>query len=210
MSVKALAVIGESLVAGTYYGGVWKTTLSDLFASLTTFPVNSGWNLISVPREPPDRNTSTLLPGASPGTVYRYATGSFRQATTMLTGEGYWALFDSAGTNTISGTPTAAVSITVGTGNRWVLFGSVTSSVPASALTSDPVGAITPGTLFGWNGSAYIQPMTIEPGRGYWVYVNAPCTLKISQPGSHLVGEAGRHSGTPVRPGSTRPESSNK
>jgi hypothetical protein len=199
--VRAIAVSGTNLVAGTYFSGVWKSRIPDLFASLSSFAVNGGWNLVSVPRVPQDPGAPVLFPGASPGTVYRYTAGVFQQAAQVKTGEGYWALYDSAGTNSISGKTIDSASVTVPTGNRWVLIGSVTNSVPDSALTSSPAGAIVPGTLFGWDGTTYVHPATIEPGHGYWVLVNAPCTLKISS----AAGAAARANGAAKIPGDSRP-----
>lgn len=187
--VKSLAFIGADIVAGTYYGGAWRIRISDLLASPTTFPVNAGWNLVSLPRAPADARTSSLLPGVSPGTVYRFGGGNFQQAGTMTPGEGYWALYDSAGINAISGTAFTNWSLTVPAGNRWVLIGALSTSIPAVALASNPPGALAAGTLWGWNGTAYVQPSTIDPGRGYWVFVNAPCTLSLSLPGTSPAGK---------------------
>jgi hypothetical protein len=146
----------------------------------TVTSMNSAWNIVSVPRVAPDFTASVLFPGAIPGTINSFITGAYTQPTTLVNGEGYWAYYGAAGNNTISGTNLASTSVTVSTGNRWVLVGSVTATVAASALTSNPPSAIVGGTLFGWNGTAYSAPTTLDPGKGYWVFVNAPCTLTIS------------------------------
>ena len=148
--------------------------------SQTTFAVNNGWNLVSVPRAASDFTASSLFPTAIPGTINSFVTGVYTQPSTLVNGEGYWAFYGAAGDNTISGTTLNNCSVTVASGNRWVLIGSVTAPVSASALTSNPSGAIVGGTLFGWNGTAYSSPATLEPGKGYWVFVNAPCTLSIT------------------------------
>ena len=114
-------------------------------------------------------------------TIYGYLTGSYTAPTGIVRGQGYWALYAASGSNTISGTAVSSASVTVGTGNRWVLVGSVTVGVPASHLTSSPAGSIVSSTLYTYNGSAYVVPTTIEPGRGYWVLINQPCTLTVSQ-----------------------------
>jgi hypothetical protein len=61
-----------------------------------------------------------------------------------------------------------------------VLVGSVSSTVPASSLSSSPAGAMVPGTLYGYDGSMYMNASTLEPGKGYWVLVSVPCTLTVS------------------------------
>jgi hypothetical protein len=147
----------------------------------TTFAVTAGWNLVSVPRVPVDSTAVSLFPGAEPGTVYRYQNGSYAQLTTLRPGEGYWAYYVTASTDSISGVSVNSASVSAPAGNSWVLVGSVTASVPVTALTSNPPGAIVPGTVFGWNGSAYATPTTIEPGSAYWVLVDQPCTLTIQQ-----------------------------
>ena len=141
--------------------------------------INNGWNLVSVPNVPASYATGTLFPGAVAGTVNSFVTGTYTQPSTLVNGEGYWAFYGAATSNAISGNTLSSASVTVASGNRWVLVGSVSTSVPASSLTSNPAGAIVGGTLNGWNGTAYSTPTTLEPGKGYWVFVNAPCTLTV-------------------------------
>jgi hypothetical protein len=147
----------------------------------STFAINGGWNLVSVPRTPANATPAVLFPGAVSGTVNSFLTGSYVSPTTMNVGEGYWAYYTAAGSNQITGTAVTTSSVTVATGNRWVLVGSVSASTPIAKLTSNPAGAIVSGTLNGFNGSAYFTPTTIDPGMGYWVFVSQPCTLTVSQ-----------------------------
>ena len=187
-AVRSLAACGSRLVAGTYFGGSWNTTTSDLLASFTAFSLSAGWNLVSVPRVPPDPGAPVLFPGAVRGTTYGYASGTYQQASAMNTGEGYWVLYDAPGVNAVSGTGFSSVSLSVPAGNRWVMIGSLTGSAPASALLSSPPGAIEPGTIYGWNGSSYVHPAMLEPGHGYWVLVKVPCTLNLSYPAAGYPG----------------------
>ncbi len=148
--------------------------------TMITVTMNSGWNLVSVPVIAEDNNASVLFPGAASGTIYSFLTGSYTQPGSLETGVGYWAYYLTGGTNSIIGTPITTTSVTVSTGNRWALIGSVSTTVPVSALSSNPPGAIVSGTLYGFNGSGYFKPTQIESGKSYWVYVNAPCTLTIN------------------------------
>jgi formylglycine-generating enzyme required for sulfatase activity len=136
-------------------------------------PINAGWNLVSVPVVPATNDAYTLFSGAVPGTIYSYFTGSYIAAPTL-------ALYTAPTTQTITGTAITSTNEVLATGPRWVLIGSVTNSVPASKLTANPIGAIVPGTLYGYNGTSYVAATTLEPGKGYWVLMNAPCTLTIS------------------------------
>jgi hypothetical protein len=146
-----------------------------------TVPCSAGWNLVSVPVVPATYNASTLFAGAVPGTIYSYFTGSYVSAPTLVNGQGYWAMYAGAGSETLTGTPLTSANQVLATGPRWVLVGSVTTSVPASHLTSTPIGAIVPGTIYGYNGTSYATATTLEPGKGYWIFISAPCTLTISQ-----------------------------
>jgi hypothetical protein len=146
----------------------------------STVSLLAGWNLVSVPRIVADATSSVLFPGAVTGTIYGYAAPNYVQMASMITGEGYWALYNAPASNSITGANLAMASVVVATGNTWVLVGSVTASVPASALTSTPAGAIAAGTLFTYDGTSYVQATTIDPGKGYWVLVNTPSTLTIT------------------------------
>jgi hypothetical protein len=157
-------------------------------ATSTTVAMNGGWNIVSVPQIPASYATASLFPTAVAGTVNSFVTGSYTQPTTLTNGEAYWAFYGAPTSNTITGLDIQSASVTVASGNRWVLVGSVSSPVPVANLTSNPPGAIVGGTLWGWNGSAYVTPTLLEPGKGYWVFVNAPCTLTVSSGFARILG----------------------
>lgn len=144
-----------------------------------TNSLTSGWNLVSVPVVPNNAAATTLFPGAVSGTINSFLSGTYSQPSTLSVGEGYWAFYGAAASNTISGAPVTTASVTVTSGNRWVLVGSVSTSKATSNLMSTPSGAIVSGTLNEFNGSAYAAPSTLTPGKGYWVFVNQACTLTI-------------------------------
>ncbi|MFN0158370.1 MAG: hypothetical protein ACKVRP_09910 [Bacteroidota bacterium] len=147
----------------------------------TTIPFASGWNLISVPRVPADFSASSLLPGVVAGSVHSFD-GGYVQADTLENGPGYWARFGASGSITIEGSFLDSIAIPVSAGNSWVIIGSLSVPVPASAITSIPDGAILPGTLYGYSGGMYYRAETIYPGRAYWLFVNQPCEINISTP----------------------------
>ena len=146
-----------------------------------TASINSGWNLVSVPVTPASYSASTLFPDAVSGTIYGFLSGAYTSESTLVNGEGYWAFYGAAGSNNISGDAITTTSVTVSAGNRWVLIGSLTTSQHVGKLTSNPPGAIVPGTLFGYNGTSYFTPTMFEPGKGYWLFVNAACILTIAE-----------------------------
>ncbi len=184
-------ITGEAFFTPTTYRGAFDPSIpmaSQWTAGWTNFaPENTqttamtnGWNLVSVPNVPASFGTSTLFPTAVANTVNSFITGAYTQPATLVNGEGYWAFYSAPASNTIAGTNLTTASVTVASGNRWVLVGSVSTFKPASALTSTPPGAIVGGTLYEWNGTVYVAATTLVPGRGYWVFVNAPCTLNIN------------------------------
>lgn len=144
-----------------------------------TAAMTSGWNLVSIPCTPSVATPASLFPGAISGTVNGFLSGSYATPTAMNVGEGYWAFYGAAASNTISGSTVTTASVVVPTGNRWVLIGSISASAAASNLTSSVSGSIVSGTLNGWNGVSYSTPSTFEPMKGYWVFVTSPCTLTI-------------------------------
>jgi hypothetical protein len=149
-------------------------------STTVTASLNNGWNLVSVPVSPANSSASVLFPTAVSGTINSYLTGTYTQPSTLNVGEGYWAFYSAATSNPITGGPVNTASVTVTGGNRWVLVGSVSASKPAANLVSSPSGAIVGGTLNSWNGTSYAAPTTLDPGKGYWVFVSQPCTLTIN------------------------------
>jgi hypothetical protein len=145
----------------------------------TKVTMKTGWNLVSMPSSVTDSTASTLFPGAVSGTIYSYSNSGYTNPAKLTRGQGYWAFYSSPVSNKISGYGINDATITAA-GAGWVLVGSVTSSVPASALTSNPSDAIVSGTLYSWNGTSYENPTTLVPGQGYWVFVNKACTLTVS------------------------------
>ena len=147
----------------------------------TTTAMNAGWNLISLPCVPSNHSAGALFPDAVVGSIWGSLPDIYTRADTLALGQGYWSYYGTTVSNTIVGSPITNCSITVATGNRWVLVGSLTLPAPAANLVSDPAGCIVPGTLFGIGTTGYSHPASLDPMRGYWVFVNAPCTLIVTQ-----------------------------
>jgi hypothetical protein len=142
----------------------------------TSIALAEGWNLVSVPRRAESYVATQLFPGAEPGTIYGYAAGYYSSEVVLVSGQGYWAYYPSAAVNTIIGDDIDSVGFIVPTAPRWVLFGSVSIARPVAELHSVPPDVIEPGTLYEFN-MGYRPPSSIQPGRGYWLFVREPCTL---------------------------------
>jgi hypothetical protein len=148
----------------------------DAVASANTVTLSSGWNLVSSPRVAANLAPASVFPGNS--AFWGYSTGSYTTPSTMTVGEGYWAYYGLGNSVNISGTDVQTVSMTVASGNRWVIVGSVSSTVPVSALTSSVPSSIS--AIWEWTGSGYVVPTVLKPGKAYWVYVNSPCVLTVT------------------------------
>ncbi|HEX7608958.1 MAG TPA: CARDB domain-containing protein [Candidatus Cryosericum sp.] len=143
-------------------------------ADSNTLVLLASWNLVSV---------SVPLPVSSiPGlqAVYGYHDG-WSAPPTLLLGGGYWVQVQNAVTVLLSGTPlTAPVSITYQAG--WQLLGNPFDvPVPISSITNH--GLIT--TCYSYGSSwGILNPATdsLQPGKGYWIYLSSPTTLTLTHP----------------------------
>lgn len=128
-----------------------------------TIPVNSGWNLVSVPLTTPDMNYLALFPGAV-SQAFTYNNG-YVGVTTLSSGEGYWMKFDDSASYSFTGYPNSPEHIAVRT--DWNLIGPFDSDIPVSSILSDPPGIIN-SNFFGYS-EGYTITDTLKAGKGYWV-----------------------------------------
>jgi hypothetical protein len=142
------------------------------------FQVNNSWNLVSVSRVVSDFSATAVFPTAVPGSVNGTLPTIYTPGTTLVNGEGYWALYSTAQTLAQVGGDLPTTAVTVPAANRWVLLGSTSTNKPVSALTTSVPGSIV--AVWGWNGTAYVPVTTLEATKAYWVFVNAACTLTIN------------------------------
>ncbi len=152
------------------------------FRRFTTAPASvlyhlyAGWNMISVPVDPPDRRRTVLFPSsASRAFVYDPRVG-YSTGDTVPVGPGFWLKFPDSATMGLAGVPRYTDTVAVVTG--WNMIGSIAQSLPAVQITSVPGGMVT-SPFFGYAGS-YFASSTVEPGKGYWVRVNQPGSLILA------------------------------
>jgi hypothetical protein len=143
-------------------------------------PVNTGWNLVSPPVSKTPISKNLFFPN-SVGSVFSYSpvAGSYSADTALIKGTGYWAFYSNTTTESVTGSSIDSVGITISAGGKWVLFGSLSDSVSLSSLSTIPLNAIEPN-VFGFNGT-YSPSTSIIPGKGYWLYVNNPCTIVLKK-----------------------------
>ena len=163
-------------VESTYVDVLALGHLKIVYSLTTDFTkdVATGWNLLSLPNDPPDKYYLTLFPTAIPGTLFGF-NGSYNATDSLKLTRGYWLRFPSATSATITGFPGYLVTDTLASG--WNLVGGPSCDVLVSSV-SDPGGIVIPGTWFGFNGS-YLPADTIKQGNGYWVRASAPGVITM-------------------------------
>lgn len=126
-----------------------------------------GWNLISIHLSVPDPRTITVFPGAV-SKAFRYE-NTYISIDTLTNGCGYWLKFSEPQYLTFSGDSIMSDTIEVKTG--WNLIGSISRKVATTDIVESPSEIVT-SRYFGYK-LGYQSTDTIQPGRGYWVKVNA-------------------------------------
>ncbi len=145
----------------------WRLTTASTTAQQYLFAPQ--WNLISVPLTLEDSTTAGVFPPAiSPAYAFDPRAGYVRRDT-LRTGSGYWVKFPSEQTVPMTGVLRTRDSVLVVSG--WNLIGSLSVSIPVSAIRQVPAGIIS-SSFYGYEGS-YAVADTLQPARGYWVKASA-------------------------------------
>ncbi len=138
--------------------------------------VSKDWNLISIPlRDLSDSSKTTLLPTAT-SNAFSYNNG-YNEAQYLRHGVGYWAKFANEQGVLFQG-GNAFNNDTLYVNEKWNLIGSLASSVATSSVVSNP-SEIVASDYFGYDNGYYVAT-ELEPGKAYWVKVNAAGTLTLT------------------------------
>jgi len=136
------------------------------------------WNIVSVPSTVADLRKDVIFPTAI-SNAYRYSNDSgYIASDTLRNGVGYWLKFGNDTTMAIAGVPRYSDSIAVNAG--WNLVGSISNPVPSSSVVA--LGASLRSQFFGYNHGYRISD-TVQPGKGYWIKVDAQGRLVLNSPG---------------------------
>jgi hypothetical protein len=127
-----------------------------------------GWNMVGLPLNIEDASYGTLFADAVDETLYGFD-GSYYGSDILETGNGYWLVFNTAGSAEIIGEEISSLTISLSEG--WNLIAGISFHVAVEDI-SDPDGIIVPGTIYGY-GDGYFNADVIEPGKGYWVNASA-------------------------------------
>jgi hypothetical protein len=179
LAVEALGDSGTLQYAGQTDVEVLPAEVSNVSLELLQppsqmIPLRQGWNMISIPLIVVDSGKQTLFP-ASSSPAFMYGKAYVAQDTLRI-GTGYWIRVSSPATVRIVGLDFSRLEISVQEG--WNLVGTLSSSVAAASITSNPVGLVTSRFFTFENG--YKAADSLEAGRAYWVKVNHAGRLTLS------------------------------
>jgi hypothetical protein len=157
----------------------WSQSWEFITATGTTFSINldNRWNLVSLPLEVTNPIMNNLFPTASTKAFEYGGSIGYLQKDTLEPGKGYWIKFSAPQPVSLTGVPVISDSIHVTTG--WNLIGSISSSLPTFSIFSNPPGMVT-SYFYGYD-HVYVKSDTIYPGKAYWVKLNQPGYLFMSQ-----------------------------
>lgn len=158
--------IGRLLNFNTYYSTGNIITPALTLPSSETYSIQSGWNIISVPKLASSMLKTELFPSAI-SSAYSY-NGSYLKQDTLENGVGYWIKFPSSQDFTITGLNIETDTIDVVEG--WNLIGSLTIPIPITNIGSSSANMIL--SQFFRYSTNYIIADTLQPCRGYWVKSN--------------------------------------
>lgn len=128
-----------------------------------TMNLTTGWNQVSFNIIPSPNTFSELIDDIH---IALYWNGSsYKTATTITSGISYWIFVFSNQTVTLEGTPTFSIEKTLTPG--WNTIETVMfKTLDATVVLEDEYHS-----LVTWNGNKYITATTIEPNKGYWIFV---------------------------------------
>ncbi len=128
----------------------------------TSFMVNAGWNIVSMPLQPYDTEVDTLFANAATA-AYEFDNG-YSPVTEMEMGKGYWIRYDAADIIPFTGV-TYDENIDLAEG--WNLIGPFDKNIVVADITTSPAENLA-GDFFGFSDGYYIAD-TLIPGKGYWI-----------------------------------------
>ncbi len=156
-----------------------KVTINVLDSSTSTvgtIPVQSGWNLLSVPVTETDYRRTVVFPQAV-SAAFAYAS-KYVIKDTLQNGTGYWLKFRPSQDIAFGGGTMNRDTIAVNPG--WNMVGSLSRTIPLGSVAPMPPVVIT-SHAFAFSGpGGYMVVDSIKPGRGYWIKVNQAGNVVMS------------------------------
>ncbi|MBN1448041.1 MAG: T9SS type A sorting domain-containing protein [Bacteroidetes bacterium] len=152
------------------------------------FRTSGDWEMVSTPLELQNPDFAALAQEPDMK-MYLFDTdaGQYDAASDMVLGRGYWIkagpleeVLIGLSKSTFEWTELNGIGEPYGYG--WNMVGALLKPVPVASIQQNPAGGLK--SIFGWDpGQGYIVPTQMEPGKGYWVRVDAGTNLRISTSG---------------------------
>ncbi|MFH1112217.1 MAG: T9SS type A sorting domain-containing protein [Patescibacteria group bacterium] len=139
------------------------------------YPVQKGWNMVSLPRIVADQRKTILFPTAI-SNAFKYVSGSgYQKADSLRVGVGYWLKFAGAESVMIVGDTIAIDTMEVQEG--WNMVGATTATVAVGEISAIPAEMLA-SDLFGYK-DGYSITDSLWPSKGYWVKVDRSGSLVL-------------------------------
>jgi hypothetical protein len=141
--------------------------------------ITSGWSMISLPVKPANSTVSYLFPEAL--VIYNYKKGvgytRVKENENLVAGKGYWILLDKSITYTMDGHSFHNHIFSINE-RGWFMIGGCT--YPAQASTDNGKIGVIYGYIPGFGYKRILESENLAPGKGYWIYLNDLCQLRIT------------------------------
>ncbi|MFA7289585.1 MAG: T9SS type A sorting domain-containing protein [Melioribacteraceae bacterium] len=132
-----------------------------------------GWNMVSVPVVLTNMSAASIyLDKVS--NVYKFNEGYVTE-TSLLIGTGYWVKYNAEKSINFIGSSSPTNKVAVKSG--WNMIGAFDTQITVSQITTEPANSIS--TFFYGFTDGYIKATTLDPGKGYWIKVNADGNLVL-------------------------------
>ncbi|MCD6532287.1 hypothetical protein J7K99_07580 [bacterium] len=167
-----------------------------------SFDLEPGWHLLSIPVQPAENTTDVVFPGNLMVLTYDPAADSFFVPDEIEPGRGYFVLYDSPASFTVTGHPVDTV--TVDLHYLWNLVGvpySATGYFALDQMNFEP-NYFVAHSVFGYDteDDAYYPAGELEVGRGYWVAVLGDCEMRLPGGGRLVAAKSGVNFVPPALP----------
>jgi hypothetical protein len=169
-------VQAKNAIGTSPWSGTWSFTTSSTLSFAV--PVQSMWNLLSLPARVDDPSITTVFPGASSAAFGYTAAQGYQTEDSAHQGIGYWLKFPSARVLDVAGFTVLDETLDVAEG--WNLIGGISVPVPVSAITTIPSGIID-SKFFGFEGN-YRELVELSPGKAYWIKTRSAGKLILRTP----------------------------
>ncbi len=127
-------------------------------------PINTGWNVISIPKLSENMTSDYLLPTRT-SPVFEYNGSGYQNANNLQNGKGYIVKFSYPQYIYIEGDSVFfPIQVNIG----WNLIGPFNQNVPVSQIYTVPSGIII-SDFYGIRENGYFSSDVLEIGKGYWI-----------------------------------------